>query len=1298
MRSLILVATICVTAVAQAAETNPCTNGSFEQLNARGFPVHWAPVGTTVEVSTDAHLGRRALRLLRTDQTPTPETGLNRGYRPDTGRRGAMLEQRRGGIDFWYKAISTHAAQLNIYAIPMTAEGVERTASPRATFTIPPQHIGDGRWHHARLKYDFTKDPKVRWVHFAARIVGTAGEVLLDDFAYLEHVGPLLQFGTVRLEEDAHSPGRRATVEVEITNAGDAPARGGRAMLVGPPGLEVAPAQRTLADLAPDARVKATWTLKGRRAEPASLDLTATAGGSKAIASLRLAPRLSIRSFGPVAPVALAGRPITLECELENAGNALVLKPRVEFSTPAGTVTVAAEELAPGGTVVLEHQFTPPHETPHAQVSAAAQADNVEAKPAAASTLVVGADVTLPVPSGRLAAEVTPAYAVLEDEHIRLVLRRNAFGFGPAELTARTADGWKTVAWMPRLGRLVDRDAGGARRAREVYAADPPRVEGGDGAGLRFSWSAPGPDGATWKLEVAFRLAAGEKSIQVDHRLGCDRPCQLLALEGPMLYALTRDEAVFPGLEWLVDDEISSGTLDIVQGHEHQVRYVVHPNMVTIPAIGVHGRAGTVGLVWDVHQKWDGQQDRPSVVFASPDRFENQRAHLMGLFLPTVPQYVEPNEREAARPYSVQPERPLRLTCRLLADANENADVLAAVDEWIRLFGLPQPAPLPHGSYDGEIAFSMRAYLDSLWDPQIQQWWTTKGAGVLSHQGRPRAFVADLLLGEVVAPSEKVRRACRGRAEEVLALIGGPPRIDFQRQPGRTDLAMARLGPAANLLASRDADGTWRFDADMTRGVPFVGKDYHELGPDNAVEVGTCARNAFEVLRYARVAGDRQTYERMVKTLQRMETFRVPRAAQVWEVPVHTPDVLAAADAVDAFLEAYRLSGDQRWLDDAVAWARRGLPFIYLWDDPEKPFLLGASIPVFGATWYRGSWFGRPVQWNGLRYANALLTLAEYDQSYPWRRIAETVIRSAVWQQNPKDPDVALWPDNISALDAKKAAWLFAPRQILRNILKLTGRDEDPATVILGQGETRVHVSTVGKITTAALHDDVLGFKVRYPRGQQGVVLVANVGRPRRVLLDGQPVAERAELETASQPGWRYDPGNAFLSVRVDREGPATVRVEGVEVRRVDRLPQPVDRISFEFDDSAEGWMASSQVDRLNVQAGSLRGTITGADPYLVRGLMHAAGDDSPVVHIRMWITAGGGGQFFWTTKASPQFGEDKMVGFPLAAGGEFSEFRLQLGHNPRWAGETITAIRIDPGGGAASGEFAIDYVRGDKR
>jgi len=1346
-----------------AGPANPCTNGSFEELGPQGFPVDWEPVGKAVEVSTDAHSGRRSLRLLRTARTETRLTGLNRTWKAYSGQRGKMIDRLKGGIDFWYKAISAANARLNVYAIPMTADPIEKTGSPRATFTVPRQHIGDGQWHHARLKYDFTDNEKAKWVHFSARIHGTAGELLLDDFAYVERVGPILRFSKVRLDEDPKKRGERCTIVAQVGNAGDAVAEDVRATLQPPPALRATPAELSLGDLAPDAKAEAIWTLDGRREKRGSIGLTAVSGTVQARDSICLAPKIVIESFGPDKPVVAVGQPVRVECHLRNAGNVIVVEPIAEYAYTTweeGPVRQSREHpehriaeetltlnrltrplrsLAPGQTEVTSIGFTPSAETDTFGVSVQVRPafGDFEGQREARTSFVVVSAARLPRPSGRLRAVSTRKYALLENERLRLAFRHvPSATFGPGELSARTRRGWRTVAWLPRLSRLARRNAEGEVIEHTIFTYEPPEAENGEVARLRFTamydnkglpvcalrtsdkqWSLDARDlahhpNAAGKLVLTFSLRRRQATIAADYGLVSGRPSDLLMFDGPMLYALDRDEAIFPGLEWLAGDEASSSTLDIAEGHPHQKRFVVHPNMVTIPAIGVHGRHGTVGLLWNIRQKWDGTRDRPSVLFASPDRLNNQRSHLMGLFLPTVPDYVEPNKQQASRPYRLKPDQPIRIRCHIWADGRAT-DALAAIDEWLRIYGLPKPTPLPHGSYEREIEFSMQAYLKSLWEAETKQWWTSKGGHpLMSRLARPRHYIADLLLGAIVSPDADVRRQCRARAEEVLKIIGGEPRLDAQRFGRRADLAMANPARAAGLLATMGDDGAWRFDADRQDAGVFKGRDYHELGPDNAVEVGTCARKAFEVLRYARIAGDREAYDRMQKTLRLMETFRVPRAAQVWEVPVHTPDLLAAADAVDAYVEAHRFSGEKRWLRNAVTWARRGLPFIYLWSDPEKPWLWGASIPVFGATWYRGSWFGRPVQWNGLRYANALLKLAEYDQSCAWRRIAELIIRSAIHQQDLAGENTALWPDNISAINGRKCPWVFAPRQIIRNILKLTGCDEDPATVILSRRSwlfgrrRRIHVTAAARITDAAWDGRTLSLKAIYPPGEQGVILIANVARPSAVHIDGKPVAERPDVEVGDEAGWRYDPAYAYLSVRVARDAPvvprlprpavpSTIRIEGARFRRVIRLPRLVTRFDFDFDDSLEGWIPAHHVGEVTVRAGVFRGRITGGDPYLVRRLLRVRGDDCPLILIRMQVSAGGGAQFFWTTESSPAFDEAKSLRFPITADDQFHDYRLEPGRHPAWRGQTITAIRIDPTSGAQTGEFAIDHIRG---
>jgi len=847
---------------------------------------------------------------------------------------------------------------------------------------------------------------------------------------------------------------------------------------------------------------------------------------------------------------------VRVECEVQNAGTAFGRDVEVRFHLPTGEVVQKLPPVPPSGTRVAAATFVPARE---ARLPVTVSVRLGDAPPVRyQSEVLVVSDGDVSEPFGRLSAVTKDRWAVLENANLRLVFRRSVGRFAAAELVARTPDGWKTAAWTAGLGRVVLLDRSEKKRTWWVEPEELAVSTSGRRARVEFRWHGPAaPDGSSSGLTVTgrFELTATARTVRVTYELLSREPVQLLAFEPPVVYVLERDEAVFPGLEWLVGDEVSSSTLDIAAGHPHQVRYVVHPNQVTVPAIGVHSSAGTVGLLWDVHQKWDGRRDRPAVVFASPDRFNNQRSHLFGLFVPTVPEFVEPNRREASHPYRLRPGQPLRLQFDWLVDGTAR-DALAAVDCWLQEHGLPAPAPLPHGSYDAELQFCMQAYLRSLWVPETEQWWTTKGNRLLSRRGRPRAFVADLLVGAVVCPDAAVRRACRQRAEQVLQKLGGLPFADAQRFAGRADWAMTNPLLAARRLATRAADHAWHFDADHPGTGPFVGKDYSELGPDEAVEVGTCARKAFEVLRYARAAGDRAVYERMVPTLERMESFRVPRAAQVWEVPVHTPDVLAAADAVDAYVEAYRISGCRRWLEDAVTWARRGLPFIYLWSDPERPWLAGASIPVFGATWYQGSWFGRPVQWNGLRYANALLKLAPLDQSRPWRALAELIVRSAIRQQEPSGPNVALWPDNISAIDGKKSAWIFAPRQIIRNILKLTGRDEDPSTTVVGSGRCRICLTTTARLDEVSWTAESLRFRLTPQPADRGLVVVANLARPDRVLVDGAAIPERARPEDSPHPGWRYDPTTAFLTVCLDGRPSATVAVEPAKPHCPTRLPR----------------------------------------------------------------------------------------------------------------------------------------------
>jgi hypothetical protein len=429
-----------------------------------------------------------------------------------------------------------------------------------------------------------------------------------------------------------------------------------------------------------------------------------------------------------------------------------------------------------------------------------------------------------------------------------------------------------------------------------------------------------------------------------------------------------------------------------------------------------------------------------------------------------------------------------------------------------------------------------------------------------------------------------------------------------------------------------------------------------------------------------------------------MRRFTVPRAAQVWEVPVHTPDILAAADAIDAYIEGYWFSGDARWLAEARRWARAGLPFVYVWNAPGKPWMRYGSIPVFGATWYVGSWFGNIVQWNGLRYAYALIKLCETDRTAPalWKQVALGITRSAMYQQSTSGKNITLWPDSYHTITDVRAAWDFPPRQILKNVYHFLGREEEPRTLRLSSG---IRISSRAVKIQAGEAGDTLRVVLRHPKGERGNLLISGVSRPAQVLLQGQPLpeVERLTPESRAESCWKYSQAHRALVVWLATDAEVSVEVRGVQRANIPAFPRIMTELRFEFEEDTEGWEPANDLEPLQVRRGSLLARSTGSDPYMVRPLCRLDGDSIRYIRIRLRGTGNRGAQFYWTTLSSPGFDESKVIRFELPLDGEWREVVLPVGEHPLWRGQTITGIRLDPGS-AANTEVEIEWIRGESR
>jgi len=269
MLTLVLLLSLLWAALAHAQD-QPITNGSFETVGPTGVPVDWSFLGGVTVSDEKAHSGERSLRLER-PRGHVGEVGINRAWDPASGGQGSMLAQTKGAIRFWYTVEPTDAAAdlgpedgLTVQIIPMTIQSLER-ANMRVVYFIPPAHVGDGQWRQGAFAYDFSAAPDVQWVHVSARILSPGYALFLDDFEWVEQVGPVLQPARFALEEAPGEEGERAVVTLTLGNIGDAASAPTEAALLLPPTLAAEALVAAVPPIEPGDTLEIAWEVVGPR-------------------------------------------------------------------------------------------------------------------------------------------------------------------------------------------------------------------------------------------------------------------------------------------------------------------------------------------------------------------------------------------------------------------------------------------------------------------------------------------------------------------------------------------------------------------------------------------------------------------------------------------------------------------------------------------------------------------------------------------------------------------------------------------------------------------------------------------------------------------------------------------------------------------------------------------------------------------------------------------------------------------------------------------------------------------------
>lgn len=502
------------------------------------------------------------------------------------------------------------------------------------------------------------------------------------------------------------------------------------------------------------------------------------------------------------------------------------------------------------------------------------------------------------------------------------------------------------------------------------------------------------PDGAHLGT-LRFSLADGELRFELD----AESP-----LHGPIFRPLgTMRQALLCGNEYLEEGEHSSSSADFETSD--RLRFAPRPLSITIPLMAILTRRASFALLYD--------DPMNQAVFAVPDFLDGLTdSHRMNLF-------------GAAQAGTVRIAPPELLEEGIL---------------WgVKKFGLPEPPKRPRSQAEQD-ALTLAGFTDSeLKDPQGAGWRHAilpgDNKGLFAAQ-----FGSDFLstIWELTGELPEVPKweSGGGHIRNWSSLLVS----------GEGELAIQTLEQMASVRRNQLPDGSFRYHGKYLKG------HWDETSS------GHCGNALFLLTEHWRLTGDDESLAAALRGLAYVNRLKTPRGAQVWELSLHTPDIMAASRCSMANITAFEATGEHSYLDAARRWAIDGLPFVYLWEQKSlagsaEPIMKYATIAVFGATNFAApNWIGLPVQWCGLDYCHALIRLAEHDATLDWRCVAEGILVSAECQQYPDGPSVGLLPDSFAPAQQQRNPFNINPSalHLLRRLF-----DGRPTSVFVAAADTQ---------------------------------------------------------------------------------------------------------------------------------------------------------------------------------------------------------------------------------------------------
>lgn len=659
-------------------------------------------------------------------------------------------------------------------------------------------------------------------------------------------------------------------------------------------------------------------------------------------------------------------------------------------------------------------------------------------------------------------------------------------------------------------------------------------------------------------INITYSPETDNPIINVKHELRAKNDAYINAfygtsvLAGDRSYGVKKDFAIFPGLEYLEGDEESSSERDLA--YPLNIREVPAVHKITTPLMAVQAQDSLFALMWKADYEWADDEKYPSARFLAQSNKSGYSHIPMSLFAPSVGKYVKENSYEADKPYHLKRGKSINLDAYLVLDhknryANDSIVngkhngglILKAIQHWFNVYGFPEPSKQPR-SWDSEKALCRDAYFNAVWSENPPGWKHCHGWQPGLYVGH--AVPLTLELHDGVSPdiqkeiereiSLVFNRAIESQGKGYLWSNAGCHIMlgEFPFYYGYLAEALKSFRVSAYHRLNSRENGLWVWHPQD--------KEHETLGVSGDHTLGQAALNSFMALRAARFTGDPELIKQALDAMKQMELYEIPRGAQMWECPLYQPDILASAYAIRAYCEAYRLTGEAKYLEQAKYWGLTGLPFLYMWELEGYPTMRYNVISVIGSTFFTHSWIGLPVVWCGLVYAYGLLDLAEFDESFNWRGVAQGIVNSTMWQQYTDGASKGCYPDSWNMIQNKPNPADINPENILVNEFRLRGLSPEPRCIRFRNGDGFSFLNSSADILNPSgdINKGTISFRLLSVSGFSVYSIFATVAKP--VSINGNSQTDSTVLQNASD-GWFYDDDLKAILIKTK------MKPEGVE-------------------------------------------------------------------------------------------------------------------------------------------------------